>query len=351
MMLSSPKNKIAVVYLARKEQSDHFQSFIESYKNYSAGICHDLFVIFKGYHDKDDLDTSQKKFSDLIHTPIILPDTGFDLGSYYQVASMISHEYVCFLNTYSQILGEGWLSKIHQHISDPRVGIVGASGSHEGIGTSVEFLQKAIWLYTQCNIPKPLRESILNYFQVFLPSESLRTILRRLLQRFCGNNGVHHKENYPNWWKKMRTIPEISELVAFPCFPNPHIRTTGFMIQREIFLKLSGKPFKTKLDACHFESGSNNMTRQLLQSGLKALVVGRNGSGYEVQDWCKSSTFRYKDQNNLLIGDNHTRSYHSLTASSQLTYSYMTWGKPEILLPEDFPELGLEIQPNLSPQI
>ena len=48
------------------------------------------------------------------------------------------------------------------------------------------------------------------------------------------------------------------------------------------------------------------MTKQVLNAGLKAQIVGKNGVGYDVDQWPCSKTFRREDQSNLLIADNQT---------------------------------------------
>src|SRR5207253_8721145 len=66
----------------------------------------------------------------------------------------------------------------------------------------------------------------------------------------------------------------------FPAFPNLHLRSTGVMIERELFTSiLGGTIIRDKLDAFSVESSSDSLTRRILARGLKVLLVGRNGRG------------------------------------------------------------------------
>jgi hypothetical protein len=114
----------------------------------------------------------------------------------------------------------------------------------------------------------------------------------------------------------------------FPKFPNMHIRSNAFMIDRDMFATMT-RPFTftDKLDAFLFESGPNSMTRQVQSRGLETLVVGRNGQGYSPGSWPRSGTFRQDGQANLLIGDNQTRHFDALSLVDQRALARWTWGR------------------------
>ena len=69
-------------------------------------------------------------------------------------------------------------------------------------------------------------------------------------------------------------------LYQYGRFPNPHIRTNAFMIERNRFLSLYAPAFKNKEDAYKFESGRRSMTKQIIAQELKPVVVDRNGAVY-----------------------------------------------------------------------
>ncbi len=114
----------------------------------------------------------------------------------------------------------------------------------------------------------------------------------------------------------------------FPKFPNIHIRSNAFMIDRDLFCSIARQfTFRDKLDAFLFESGPEGMTRQILSRGLDALVVGRNGQGYPWRSWPQSNTFRQDGQSNLLIADNQTRHFDALSLAEQRALARWTWGR------------------------
>jgi hypothetical protein len=92
--------------------------------------------------------------------------------------------------------------------------------------------------------------------------------------------------------------------------PTPHIRTNAFMLERDPMLDLDWQePIQTKEQAFAVEHGERSITAQILERGLEALVVGRDGEAFPVGSWIKSNTFWINDQENLLIADNATRKY------------------------------------------
>jgi hypothetical protein len=113
----------------------------------------------------------------------------------------------------------------------------------------------------------------------------------------------------------------------FPLFPNPHVRTNAFMMARETMLALAWKPVRTKTAAWKLESGRNNITRQVWQRGLEALVVGRDGEAYARDRFFESNTFRRADQPNLLVADNRTREWDEADPARRRWLAELAWGK------------------------
>jgi hypothetical protein len=115
---------------------------------------------------------------------------------------------------------------------------------------------------------------------------------------------------------------------GFPAFPNIHIRSTGFMINRKLFLNITqGLEIIRKEDAFNFESGARSLTRQVLANGSGVLLVGRNGRGYPPEFWAASDTFRLARQKNLLIADNQTRNFSVLPYTAKMDTVKRTWGQ------------------------
>lgn len=114
---------------------------------------------------------------------------------------------------------------------------------------------------------------------------------------------------------------------SFPIFPNIHIRSTTFMIDRKLFCRITkGLVIAAKIDAYFFESGPQSMTRQILTMGREILLVGRNGRGYSPRWWPTSDTFRQGTQSNLLVGDKQTRAFTALPWPEKRKFALMSWG-------------------------
>lgn len=109
-------------------------------------------------------------------------------------------------------------------------------------------------------------------------------------------------------------------------FPNPHIRTNAFMLQRDLMLALDWRPAQYKRAALELESGKRGITGQVQARGLSAVVVGRDVA-YDREHWYESRTFRSGDQENLLIADNRTRQYADADPARRAQLAAMAWGQ------------------------
>lgn len=126
----------AVIYLARGFEADHverFQRFAQSYRTQPAGYDHKLYVIFKGFAGAHDRATAEAVFDGLPFEAIDTDDLSFDLGAYADALRTVNEDYVCFLNTNSEINAPFWLAKLLRNLDTPGVGMVGATGSFESL--------------------------------------------------------------------------------------------------------------------------------------------------------------------------------------------------------------------------
>ncbi len=119
----------------------------------------------------------------------------------------------------------------------------------------------------------------------------------------------------------------------FDPFPNPHIRTNGFAMTRELLRSLDWPAPRTKLQAWRLESGREGISRQLRDRDLQLLVVGRDALAYPPERWRESATFRSGGQANQLIADNRTREYDRADARRRVQLEHMTWGVPAAAAP------------------
>jgi hypothetical protein len=276
-------SQICVAHLVRKANgTDPFKAFLDSYRLNPAGVGHDLLFIFKGF-DNDQLPQEfQALASDLPHRSCFVPDEGFDIASYFRAIRELDYDFFFPLNSFSVILDTGWLEKLFSHLLSDGVGIVGATGSYESHYTT----NLHRWRYDRTKW----------IYRGALSGES----------------------------KKIRSV--FQQRSSFPAFPNPHLRTNAFLIRRKLLLSLKAGALLNKQQSHQFESGYDGMTRQILQRGLRPLVVGRDGHAYEVKDWRQSFTFRSGEQQNLLVSDNQTRHYQNADPQLRQKLIEETWG-------------------------
>ena len=81
------------------------------------------------------------------------------------------------------------------------------------------------------------------------------------------------------------------------------------------------------MQAYCLESGKRGITKQVQRLGLKPIVVGKDGKGYEKHEWDVSNTFWRGAQENLLISDNQTRKYDTETSDWKQQWEFFAWGK------------------------
>lgn len=122
------------------------------------------------------------------------------------------------------------------------------------------------------------------------------------------------------WQKPIRRL-------HFPPFPNPHIRTNAFMLERDLLLDLDWPDVGAdKAAALRLESGRRSLTRQVRARGLEAVVVGRDGRTHQPDEWPVSRTFRSGDQEDLLVADNRTVQYAEATGARRAELARFAWG-------------------------
>ena len=269
-------NDICVVHLVRACNGiEPLKRFLTSYKYYSAGLEHDLFFILKGFGENEILPDIEALLNQYEHQRINIPDEGYDICSYMAAAQLLENKFLCFFNSFSEILGDSWLEKIYRHVSTKECGMVSATGSWESQYTN------------------------------FL------LITRRFLLR-----------------KSIDRIKAFKIKTHFLPFPNPHLRTNGFCISRKLFLEVThGYNFKNKNDTILFESGIEGISRKIASRGLQLIVVGRDGRGFFPDEWSTSETFRQGEQENLLVADNQTRIYTDADNSERIILSRFAWGE------------------------
>lgn len=237
------------------------ERFTASYLSHPPGCSHRVLLLLKSVNSPLVARRSRILAESLNAECIDVSATGLDLDAYREAAQRLDANAMCFLNTSSEILADGWLAAFQGILAQPGVGLVGSTASNETLLSSV---------------PAPLRP-----------------LLRR----------------------------------RYPSFPNPHLRSNGFMIERQLMLSLDWHATSMrKRNAFALENGKLSITRQVMARGLRPLVVGRDGHAYESDRWYFSRTFRSGSQENLLIADNRTREYAEADAVRRAELARFSWG-------------------------
>jgi hypothetical protein len=116
-------------------------------------------------------------------------------------------------------------------------------------------------------------------------------------------------------------------------FPNPSIRTTGFMVPRSLWADLDFGDQSTKRAGNLFEAGPRSMTRQIEARGLLPVLTGRDGGRWLPEAWHLSRTFRLGDQENLMLADNRTQAYAVASLGRRRRLARLNWGDPGLAAP------------------
>lgn len=292
---------LAVVHLVRKQNGiQAFERFLASFQGHPAGVTHQLVFLFKGFARPES--GYERLISDMPHRSLFIPDRGFDINAYFEAARLLEYSRFCFLNSFSRILVDGWLEQLDRWSRADGVGLVGATGSYQSIagGYTTEDVQlrslpptARLWK----RVGRALRDR--------RPNANFQRVTRAML-RVAGV------------WKPARD---------FPPFPNPHLRTNAFMISRETLSRIRTRPLRMKVSAYKFESGRDGLTSQINRLGMRTLVIGRDGKGYEPSDWHLSNTFWQSREENLLVADNQTDLYMSGDLQKRSELAQYAWGE------------------------
>jgi hypothetical protein len=295
-------SELCVVHLVRRHNGiEPFERFLQAYRAYPGGVPHDLVLLCKGFGSDAQLRPYIELVRDVPYRLLRISDVGLDIWAYFRAARALNCAYLCLLNSYSRPLAPEWLGKLWVHAQREDVGAVGATGSFQSFHS----------LHLQVTAPgrdASLAGKISHAWRLLRSESDPRVLRRRLL-------------SIP-----LRLLGLYDPVRDYPAFPNPHLRTNGFVIPRALMLRLEGGRVLTKNAAFRFESGVKSMTNQLLRMGKRVLIVGRDGRAFEPAQWPQSGTYRLGDQSNLLIADNQTDAYARADQPTRSQLSAYAWG-------------------------
>ena len=262
---------IIVCYVCTKfDDFDSIDHFIKNYKKYSSGLKHKLLICYKMLNTKS-INMCEKKINKIKHIKYLDPSTqnDFDFGSFYRVSKKFSKYKIFFLTSSDYPVKKFWLRNIVKHYAANS--LIGTSASYESMLSSLK-LKK--------------------FFKIF---DFVIKVFK---------------------FKKY-----------FPPFPNPHIRSTGFLISAKNYIDFyKNKSCKSKFDAWKLESGKGGLTNFFISRKYMVYVVNSDGIKFAINHWHLSKTFNYAEQNKFIISDKHTRKYLNLKSKEKKIFQLLTWG-------------------------
>ncbi len=275
---------IAVVHLVWGPLGPRpLREFIRSYRAHPAGAEHELVIVLNGVGPtgvgsaggrEGSREALLAELAGIEHRLIVLERAMLDLAAYGHAARQLECPRLCFLNSYSVLAVDGWLSLLAGALDDPSVGLAGATASWES---------QAEWVRGRA---------------IYWPYQLLRL---RAARR------------------------------EYPRFPNPHVRTTAFMLDRATVATMGLEHVRNKRAAYLLESGRASITRQVQQRGRRAVVVGGDGRVYDVDEWPRSRSYRSGRQENLLVADNRTRDWQQASPRRRRRLSLDAWGEQALV--------------------
>jgi hypothetical protein len=297
-----PVQRTAVVHLVRHANGvAAFAAFMAAFERIEAGLEHDLVLLCKGFADARALAPILERAA--AHRPALvqLSDEGFDLGAYAAAARVLEHERLCFLNSFSTPLVDGWLGRLDAALADGRAGAAGATGSW---ASNLEFGLYLVGLPTA-------------YSDVLPGRAAARAAMHEL-------NGSVPASALRDWaYNAVMTARYAPGTARFPAI---HLRTNAFLVDRALFASLRIGRAATKWATYQLESGRRSLTRQLVARGRPPVVVDRTGAAREPGDWPDADVFWQAGQADLLVADNQTRSYDAAPAHLRAILSAQAWG-------------------------
>jgi|GEM_PF-3454682 len=287
--------KPIVVYVCRRQDKDSagkFTRFFDSYKQHPAGHEHDLIIIKKGFRDhENDWKQWTAQISGIPFELREYPDKNYVFGYVRNLMEEFPDRYILVLNATSEILVDHWLDFYMRHAAPKR--LLGACGNYFSWNDFPEF-----------TLTKLFRSS------------------RRSRKRLLSNLTIG-----------LSSIPEAF-YDGFHPYPNPNLRTTGFMIPPRFLESIAYWPkagsIRSKNDEHLFEAGIYGLSMQTLLHGYELLVVGADGRCYPINEWCHSHCFFSSNQENLVIGDHITKKYAKMSTRQKATASRQTWREKSI---------------------
>jgi len=268
LMLS---NKIVCYLFTAFDKREKLISFIRHYRKNKPGLNHKLVICYKLLDTKEIIKT-RKYLKNINYIEFIDPikKNDWDFGSYKRVSKLFYDKEILFLNSHSYPICKDWLKKLF--LFKKKDTVIAPTASYESLVDSIKLKNK------------------------------FHKIIRYLVRKY------RFKINFDE-------------------FPNPHIRTSSFLINSKLFYNfIKSKPLRNKEDTLKIESGKNSLTKNLKNKGIKIYVVNSDGKKFDEKNWKFSETYCFLNQNKSIISDKHSRKYLNLNNNEKKIIRSRVWG-------------------------
>ncbi len=264
-------DKIVCYLFTVFDKKESLIDFVKHYKKYKSGINHELVICFKLF---DPLEVNKLKnyLVDINYIEFIdtSNENDWDFGSYMRVAKFFYNKDILFLSSHSYPVCNEWLKKLFMFKNDSTV--IAPTASYESLIDSIKLKNK------------------------------FHKIIRYLFRKYKFSKN-------------------------FNKFPNPHFRTSSFLINSKIFLDfIKNKKLRNKEDTLKIESGKNSLTNYLKEKKIKILVVNSDGEKFEEANWRYSETYNFIRHDKSIISDKHSRKFLKLNNDERSASRFKVWG-------------------------
>jgi hypothetical protein len=248
----------------------------------------------------------------------ILPSGGFDIGSHFLVAQRSKTTHIIFMTATSQANRKNWDKILLSGFSNNSVGIIGSMKSSESIKSSfMAYLNLKINLFCRFTLSPSdkliarARGIKVHSHETVLISHKFQSFSRSLIKKILFF-ALKSKEPY-------------CFVNRFPEFPNPHLRTTGLAINRDLFLSIFDRVPEQKFEAYEYESGSLSLSARASLLGWTVLVADFYGTYHDLLDKNGNETFRWINGKSL-VSDRESRNFHLLSLQQKRALQILSHG-------------------------
>ena len=266
------KKKILIAYLCSPYiPQKSMENFLNHYKRYKPGTEHRLLICYKNL-SIEQISKFRKKLKKIKHEEFLdrVKKNDFDFGTFKRVAEKYKNNLIFFMNGHSYPVIKNWLKYYYAN-----------------------YVSKSI----------------------IVSSASYESIFSKSFYRL-------HTDNYFIFFYKI-----IKYFFMFYPFPNPHFRTTNFLILGNDLLKYKYlENVKNKERAWAIESGKNSIYNFFKKNKFKIFLVNSENKIFSEQEWYKSETYAFKNQQKKIMSDNHVRKYSKLSKKDKEKKRLVVWG-------------------------